>query len=304
MDKLSPQENQVVRSPNTDVKQPLMWTFPIQVAPWTLHGYSRAADATAFAIPELEFAFDAGTMVHGKRPQHVFITHTHTDHVHWLTHMKSRRKSPMVYVPKSAFLLVQDYLNAAQALTDNAVMDPNRPWERSYTLVGVEDGQVILIKRGNKSFEVHVIECCHSVPCMGYAIYEIRSKLKNEYQHLSGNEIGKLRGQGVAVAEEQRVPMFALLGDTTVEVLEQHSELVNFPVLLVECTFLDNERHASAAERTKHMLWTDLKPWIVAHPNTHFLLTHFSWRYTSKEIHDFFDQQSLPNFTVWLGRDD
>lgn len=60
----------------------LQWKFPHEIAKLTLIGRSRAADATGFYIPELCFALDAGAVACDQFGYHIFITHTHTDHVH------------------------------------------------------------------------------------------------------------------------------------------------------------------------------------------------------------------------------
>ena len=62
-----------------------------------LIGRSWAADSTAFVIPSLGIALDAGYPVYGKRMNSIFITHVHTDHCHYITHMKSITKPPNIY---------------------------------------------------------------------------------------------------------------------------------------------------------------------------------------------------------------
>ena len=77
---------------------------------FTLTGRSWAADGTAFCVPEWSVGFDAGHVVHNKSLDTVLVTHTHTDHAHHLTHLKSRHKPPTFCVPHSCIPMVQNFL--------------------------------------------------------------------------------------------------------------------------------------------------------------------------------------------------
>lgn len=52
--------------------------------------------------------------------------------------------------------------------------------------------------------------------------------------------------------------------------------------------FLASQAHAARAAQTKHMLWSDLKPVIQAHPQTIFILIHFSHQYKEDAIREHF----------------
>lgn len=178
----------------------LSWKFPKNVGAFTLVGRSRAADATGFAIPELGWALDGGCIVHDKKPRHVFITHTHTDHAHMLTHLKGREKCPDIYVPEHAVPLVEAYLSMAQQMTDNQPYDPAHPWTPAYTLKGVKQvnqahGSAVEQRsiKLQKPYSVEVVDCDHSVPCVGYIFREERTKLREEFKQLPGREIAALR---------------------------------------------------------------------------------------------------------------
>ncbi len=277
----------------------LSWSFPAAAGGFTLLGTSRAADATAFYIPELNWALDAGAIVFTQRPERIFLTHTHTDHTHSMTHLKSRRKPPEIYLPTHATALLEDYLYAAQILTDSQPSPPDRIWTPAYQMIGVEAGQTIPLPRGKKTYRVSVLQCDHSVPCVGYLFSEDRTKLKEEYTGLPGQKIRQLREAGTEITSTQSFPLFAFLGDTTHHVFETHPEILQAPVIITECTFLE-EQHLSAAERTRHTHWSALQPIVQSNPNTTFVLTHFSLRYNAPFILDFLQKQNLPNLTPFL----
>eukprot|EP00164_Ancoracysta_twista_P001236 GFYU01001622.1.p1 GENE.GFYU01001622.1~~GFYU01001622.1.p1 ORF type:complete len:142 (-),score=41.96 GFYU01001622.1:204-629(-) len=116
-----------------------------------------------------------------------------------------------------------------------------------------------------------------------------RSRLKEEYKSLAGREIAELRKSGKEVSETVYVPMFAFLGDTTSEVFNINPQLFNFPVVITECTFI-HESERSNAQRTGHTLWNDLAVHVKAHPETLFVLIHFSNRYSRSEIAKHFEE--------------
>jgi ribonuclease Z len=65
-----------------------------------------------------------------------------------------------------------------------------------------------------------------------------------------------------------------------------------------ECTFLHPDHRQTAWDR-KHTHWGDLRPIVEANPQTHFVVTHFSLRYSDEEVLDFFRGVTLPNLTAW-----
>jgi hypothetical protein len=120
-----------------------------------------------------------------------------------------------------------------------------------------------------------------------------------EYSGLRGDAIGKLRQEGVQVTEEREENLFVFCGDTTTECFVKSPQILKYPVVIVECSFLLEEEAQKAAD-SKHTLWRDLKPIVEAHPETKFVLIHFSMRYQSQEIRDFFAKQNLKNVHIML----
>jgi ribonuclease Z len=281
------------------VEQLLEWRFPKEAGGVTLVGRSRAAQGTGFAVPSLGWVLDAGVLAHAARPEHIFISHTHTDHVHHLVHLKSRRKPPVIYVPAHAVPLVENYLTVAQELTSNCVRDPDVPWTPSYRLQGVVPGDSFVIEKGRDKFLVEVVACDHSVPCVGYRFSALREKLKPTYRGLPGVEMAALRKQGVTLTEEQVIPMFAYLGDTTPAVFSGAPSLLSTPLVMVECSFLEAS-HQEHALRTRHSSWEELSPVIRDNPDVTFVLMHFSLRYKDDDIRDFFRGKLPQNVVCWL----
>jgi len=150
----------------------------------------------------------------------------------------------------------------------------------------------------DNKYMVDIIKCDHTVPCVGYCFYESRNRLKSEYKGLSKEEMVQLRKKNVEVSEQFKVPVFAFMGDTTHEVFVQNTHLFEYPVIIVECTFIYDD-HVQEAEKSKHMHWNNLHPFILANPRCTFVLIHFSLRYTDKEVTKFFEQMG-ENIVLWV----
>ena len=113
---------------------------------------------------------------------------------------------------------------------------------------------------------------CHRVPCVGYSIFRIQEKLKEEYRSLPGMEIGKLKKQGVAITDRVEAPVLCFMGDTTVQAFHDHPEILEqHSVIVVECSFLLDD-DVQRAKTTTHMHWNDLRPIVEANPETLLLL--------------------------------
>ncbi|CAF3296966.1 unnamed protein product [Rotaria socialis] len=279
----------------------LTWKFPISIGSYTLIGRSRAADATSLFIPELDMLLDCGCLVTGSLPLYIFITHAHADHCLDITRLLNKSRPPQVYLPVSAVQPMKDFIEKCQILrpAGRNNSDPNQMISNC-ELICVQHEDLLSFR---KRMKVRVFEMDHSVPCCGYGFYENRNKLKKEYEHLRSNEIANMRraNKDLEVCEERLVPLFAFMGDTTAIIFERyHRELFQFPLIIVECSFIDNERHAERACDVKHVIWDDLQPFVLQHPEIIFVLIHFSHQYRSKEIRDFFRNLNLPNVVPFI----
>ena len=197
---------------------------------------------------------------------------------------------------------------------------------------------------GKKNYTMSAIECIHPVPCVGYCFWEPRSKLKEEYKEMDGKKIGQLRKSGVEVSEVVEQPMFVFMGDTAAKVFDVNPyplslfspfspfiyylfdyfrQLFTFPVIIIECTFLHEDKPHEAEERG-HTSWDDLKPYVVANPQTTFVIIHFSlryllppaplssllpptltfrFRYSNADIDAHFKKENLSNVVAWCDVD-
>lgn len=284
------------RAPVRKISPSREWSITQLGKGFTLEGYSRAAEKTFLYIPEMKLGLDCGT-VSGRQPQYTLLTHGHDDHsrdIPWV----SQKENAQIWSPKRLVPYLENFIKYSAEVN---FCEPFDRSYRSYTIHGVDAGEEFEL---NDRFSIKVIQCFHSVPSIGYAIREKRSKLKPEYHGMPGAEIAKLRKSGVQVSENLLVPFFVFLGDTSVKVF-QDEYIFQFPYVICECTWIFGEDELERTEVDGHVHWDLLWPIVQSHPNTHFILTHFSLRYSVEEIVDFLetecDRLEIINVTIFTG---
>ncbi|KAH6624685.1 beta-lactamase-like protein [Chaetomium sp. MPI-SDFR-AT-0129] len=195
---------------------------------------------------------------------------------------------------------------------NNDPTDPRHPLLRTHHTHPLQPGDTVVLPRlpASHPYTATAFACDHTVPCLGYVFCAVTNKLKPEYQGLSGPELRALKqksrelGKGeLQLSTPVPTPVFAFLGDTTAATLASDPAWLaeGVKVVITECSFLYEEEHRVQAERTRHTLWADLEPVIRRWPKTIFVLTHFSLRYSDKEIRAFFRSRDVPdNVVVWI----
>lgn len=143
---------------------------------------------------------------------------------------------------------------------------------------------------------VRAIGTHHTVPSLGYVLYRRIPKLKATFQTLPGAEIGRLRKSGAAIFDVTERPLIAYVTDTLPRVLDTHPELLRVPVLLLECTFVDERKSVANARAGGHIHLDDLLPYAEAFENQAVVLMHFSQIYKPPEIREVLAKRCPPTF--------
>jgi ribonuclease Z len=264
----------------------------------TIEGYSRAAVQSYWRIPELRLGFDLGAQPWDFMGTPAwFISHTHLDHVAALPIYVARRRMmkmdpPVIYLPEHAIDLVQHVLKAFQRLDRGRL-----PCE----LIAIRPGDEIELSR---ELAVSVCATRHTVPSVGFIVWQRRKKLKTEYEGLTGDQIRDIRLSGVEVSEERRFPLLAYTGDTAPEGLDANPAMYEAKVLITEMSFVAPSHRKEKIHKHGHLHLDDFVERRARFQNELVIAAHFSTRYHDKQIVHFV-RKSLPDFLggrlhLWL----
>ena len=244
----------------------------------TVEGYSRAAVQSYWRIPELKIGFDlGGSPWDFMGTPTMFVTHAHLDHMAALPVYVARRRMmkmdpPTLYMPAENVEWVDRMLKVWQRL-DRGRMNCQ--------LLGVTPGDEIELSRDHV---VQVFATAHTVPSVGYCVWQRRKKLKPEYHALAGDQIRDLRLSGVEVTAEIRTPLVCYTGDTAPPGLDGYPSLYEAQILITELTFFRPEHRKDKIHKYGHMHLDDFIDRAERFKNELIIAMHFSTRYQEQQI--------------------
>ncbi len=236
-----------------------------------LLGYSVAGEETVIAAPELNVCFDVG-----KAPaemlsmDHVLLSHGHMDHAAGLAYYFSQRQfvgnapgcvlAPIALVePIKALMRVWGQLEGH--------VSPAR-------IVGLKPGETFELRRG---LIVRTFDINHGVPALGFAVIDVRRKLRSEFGDKTGPELVELKKQGVEIEYTLEVPLIAYGGDTAEGVWIDLDFVRKAKILILECTFYEPE-HVRRARAGYHLHVKDVARILGRLENEHFVISHVTRR--------------------------
>lgn len=239
----------------------------------TIEGYSRAAVQSYWRFPELKIGFDLGAQPWSFMGTDTwFISHGHLDHIVALPVYVARRRM-MKMAPPTIYMLEQTIGPMQDILKRFTRLDRGRmPCE----LVPIHPGDELELSR---ELVVTVSEMKHSVPALGFIVWERRNKLKAEFQELSGEQIRDLKLAGTEITTEHRQPLVAYAGDTAPVGLDNCPEMFNAKVLICEMTFVSPKHRKEKIHKFGHMHLDDFVDRKDKFKNELVIASHLSTRY-------------------------
>lgn len=246
---------------------------------------SVAALSTYLLAPRSGCAFDMGDCILDAVPLgRVFLTHAHGDHARCLLRHHSLRRlmgmAPAVYhVPQETLAGFQALARAwrqLQRVREDTAEEPH--------FQPTAPGDVIHLHR---QLAVRAFAVEHTLPSLGYTLYDVRKKLLPAYQKHSGPQLAQLRKEGVRFEEEIWTPRLSFIGDSTIQTLYSEPDVLRSQILFLELTFLlPGER--SLAHKQGHTHLEDLLRFLHERPHDLqsecIVLKHFSMRYPPGRI--------------------
>lgn len=253
----------------------------------TIEGYSRAAVQSYWRVPELRIGFDLGASPWSfTGTPTIFITHAHLDHMAALPAFVARRRMmkmepPTIYLPEAVIEPTELLLKVWQRL-DRGRMNCK--------LVPVKPGDTIELSREHL---VTTFATTHTVPSVGYLVWERRKKLRPEYMCLTQDQIRDVRLSGKEVSWEVRSPLLCYTGDTSPAGLDVEPNLFNAQILITEVTFFRPEHRKEKIHKFGHMHLDDILERADKFKNELLIFGHFSTRYNERQFEKAL-QQRLP----------
>jgi ribonuclease Z len=190
-----------------------------------------------------------------------------------------KMEPPTIYVPEHACEPLDRVLRLLSKL-DRGRM-PCR-------LVGIKPGDEVELSR---ELVVTVSATTHTVPSLGFVVWNRRRKLKAEYQHLPGDRIRDLRLSGTEVTEERRVPLVAYVGDSAPAGLDDCPAMYEAQILITELTFVAPRHRKERIHKFGHLHLDDLVERRSRFHNEVIIASHFSTRYHPQQIRRFVERR-------------
>lgn len=250
-------------------------------------GCSVGSEQTSHQLPGHGLMFDVGrASLSSTVITDVFVTHGHDDHVGGLGSHHLRRngwglEQARYYVQEGDAPLVRAMVRAQCDLNRSRAL-------RDLTVIPVGVGSEIPVGKGG--LVVRPFQSTHRIPCLGYALWGQRKRLRADLVGASKDVIIAAKQRGEDVNEAFEVCEVAFPGDTNLHILNKDAGAIvsQARVLLLECTFIDNEVSVADTRKTGHV---HIEDFIAAardgaFQNEVILLTHFSARYAPDYVRE------------------
>lgn len=179
---------------------------------------------------------------------------------------------PTIYLPSEAKVPAEQLLFQWQRLDRGRL---------PCTLVPIGPDMEIAVSR---NVLVKTFSAKHTIDAMSFIVYLVKTKLKPEYLNLPGEQIRDLRLSGTDITYEVRTPLIAYTGDSRPDVLTQYPDFLKAQVLIAEMTFISLEHPLATIHKFGH---TDLADFVALKDqfrNEVIIASHFSTRYSEKQI--------------------
>jgi ribonuclease Z len=251
----------------------------LELAGIAVEALSVGGIETCIHLPGMRFAFDIGRCPpEVVACEQVLFTHAHMDHMggvayHAATRALRHMRPPTYLVPRTdeeAF----EGLFAAWRRLDRS--------ELPHATVALAPGEEHALANG---LVARPFRSPHTAPCQGYGVWSRRQKLLPELQGLAPEEIRRLRvDEGREVTSAVETPEVAFTGDSRIEVVEREEVVRRARLLILETTFVDDRVSVADCRAKGHVHLDEVAERAELFENEAILMTHFSARYSAREI--------------------
>ena len=264
----------------------------------TIRGKSIGGCCTCIVIDDLNIAFDMGyNPCKTEKLTDVFISHGLADHIGCLHFCHATKKLnhnfspwrmtiPGCYIEPFKIMATAvsslgrggGPINMMTVKTDDGVVNTIKPYDKFICDIIPSELCTHIDLIGNSTYCASAFHMNHKIKSYGYVIYEKRTKLKDQYRNMSGNELGRLRLSGTIIHDNINFPTIAFTGDTTFDAVLICPDMLNSKILIMECThFLDST--IENAIENGHTHYRQILDNIKLFNNEYIILCHFSQKY-------------------------
>ncbi|HEX8697229.1 MAG TPA: MBL fold metallo-hydrolase [Myxococcaceae bacterium] len=263
----------------------------VQAGPYTIRGISVGGVYTSLQVPELGVVLDAGVPLRSfATTDHIFLSHGHSDHASALGALLGIRGLVGKHSPAQVFLPAE--IESAVQEAQTALCRLHRS-EISYETIPMLPGDT---RKVAKDLWVRAFRTHHAGPSLGYQFLRRVTKLKPEHRGLPGEEIGRLRREGVeGIFEATERLEVAYATDTLSRVLESTPSILESRVLILECTYIDQSRTVEDAQERLHTHLDEIIARADLFRNEALVLMHFSQAYGPEAVHDIVRKRVPPS---------
>jgi ribonuclease Z len=250
--------------------------------PWSYQGldfkgYSVAGQTTSLLWTNPKICFDIAQGLPWHLPAKLFcLTHLHADHGSGLSYVLSQRS--LFGLGKANIMLPQSVVESVHRILQEWMQIEG--FQYSYQLIPVQAGTRYAF---SDHLEVEAFPTTHRVDSFGYLVYEKKKKLQDKYHNYNRQQILDAKTRGEVIEDEVRTPMLAFTGDTQIEFLQAHPDVLRAKLLFMECTYLDQKRSVDAAREWGHIHLDEVLENLHLLKNEHISLIHLSARYSTSQ---------------------
>ena len=261
----------------------------LYLPPYRVQGISVAGEQTVVQIPELDLVFDMGQCTRASLSSPtIALTHAHMDHIgglpYWFSQRYFQKIGGETHMPdrpdgKPRAPVGRCVCHPELEPHLRAMMRAWEPLERQRTpfeFVPLAPEESIEIKN---NIQLRAIATRHTVPSLGFAVLERRSKLKEEFRDLPQEKLRELRAKGVEITRQMDIPLVAYTGDTAPGEYLVRDEFADARIVISECTFFEPD-HGERARTGMHLHIDDIVRLLPVWKADAIVLVHASRRTT------------------------